>query len=70
MHRVVITGVTAAEAMQYRDQLLQAGLIMHQDFEWSYHPPLWDGFTQEQPRRVMFAFCNPALATFYQLKWS
>jgi hypothetical protein len=70
MHRVVITGVTAAEAMQYRDQLLQASLIMHQDFEWSYHPPLWDGFTQERPKHTVFSFRDPALATFYQLKWS
>jgi hypothetical protein len=55
--------------MWLRDQLVQDGLIMHEDFEWEYHPPHWDGFTQERPKHTVFSFQNPALATFYQLKW-
>jgi hypothetical protein len=40
------------------------------DFEWAYHPPQWDGFTHERPKHTVFSFRDPALATFYQLKWA
>jgi len=52
-----------------KDQLVQDGLTMHKDFEWEYHPPHWDGFTTERPKHTVFSFQNPAMATFYQLKW-
>jgi hypothetical protein len=43
---------------------------MDVDFEWEYHPPVWDGFSTERPKQVIFSFRDPALATFYQLKWA
>jgi hypothetical protein len=43
---------------------------MHVDFKWEYHPAVWDGFTRKRQKHVMFSFRDPALATFYQLKWA
>ena len=70
MHRVILSGIEPIEAMWLKDQLVRDGLIMDADFEWEYHPPVWDGFSQEQAKHVVFRFTDPALATFYQLKWA
>ena len=70
MHRVVITDIVPVEALWLKDQLVRDGLVMHEDFEWEWHPPMWDGFTQERSKHVTFIFRSPSLATFYQLKWA
>ena len=70
MHRVVITDIEPIEAMWLKDQLVRDGLVMNEDFEWEWHPPMWDGFTQERSKHVTFIFRSPSLATFYQLKWA
>jgi hypothetical protein len=70
MHRVVISNIGPTEVWQLKDQLIRDGLIMHEDFEWAYHPSQWDGFTKEHPNHTVFSFRDPALATFYQLKWA
>ena len=70
MHRVILRDITLIEIFQLKDQLIRDGLIMNEDFEWAYHPSQWDGFTQERPKHTVFSFRDPALATFYQLKWS
>jgi hypothetical protein len=70
MHRVVLREIEPARALELKAQLVQAGLIMDVDFEWKYHPPQWDGFTQELTNHTVFSFRDPALATFYQLKWA
>jgi len=71
MHRVILRDIEPIEALWLKDQLVQAGLIMDVDFEWEYHPPQWDSFSHEPPtaKHVIFGFRDPALATFYQLKW-
>ena len=69
MHRVVISNIEPAEALEFKAQLIRDGLVRHVDFKWEYHPPLWDGFTNERPKHTVFSFQNPAHATFYQLKW-
>ena len=70
MYRVVITDIEPIEALWLKEQLVRDGLVMNRDFEWKYHPPQWDGFTQEHPKHVEFSFQDPSLATFYQLKWA
>ena len=70
MHRVVITDIEPIDALWLKDQLVRDGLVMHEDFEWEWHPLMWDGFTQERSRHVTFIFRSPSLATFYQLKWT
>ena len=70
MHRVILRDIALVEIFQLKDQLIRDGLIVNEDFEWAYHPPQWDGFTQERPKHTVFSFRDPALATFYQLKWA
>ena len=70
MHIVILRDIALDEIFQLKYQLVRDGLIMDADFEWEYHPPVWDGFSQEQAKHVVFRFTDPALATFYQLKWA
>ena len=71
MTPVVIPNVNAVRALELRDQLQDSGLIQDQDFEWLYQQAEYDTFSfiAVVPRRVTFRFRDPALATFWQLKW-
>jgi len=54
------------QGLDLKSQLEQSGLIQGYDFTWTYVPP-----NDTKPHRtVIFHFRDPALATFYQLKWS
>ena len=70
MHRVILSDIEPIEAMWLKDQLVQDGLIMDADFEWEYRPTYSDGFSGEERHHARFSFRDPALATFYQLKWA
>jgi hypothetical protein len=71
-HSVVLHDLTPVQGIELKNRLIADGLIQEQDFIWSYMSPIWDNFSQDpvDPRRVEFKFRDPALATFYQLKWS
>lgn len=71
MTPVTIEHVNAVQALELRDQLLDAGLVQHVDFEWAYHQAVYDhdNFSSGVPRQVIFQFQNPTLATFWQLKF-
>lgn len=71
MHAVTVWGSGPMDAVEFRNQLIQTGLMMNHDFVWKYVPPNWDNYTRGEviPRHVVFEFVDPALATFYQLKW-
>jgi len=59
------------DGVRWSHELQASGLIQDQDYVWQY-VPAWDdnfGSYNSSTRAVMFAFNNPALATFYQLKW-
>ena len=72
MHRVVIKHVTPAEAIELKNQLLSAGLVLDQDFEWEYRQATYDndGFSAVTPPFVRFKFAQASMATFYKLKWA
>ncbi len=71
MHTIIIRDVTAFDAVDYKFQLLRAGLVMEHDFTWKYVPAQWDSFTGiTGGKLVEFHFQDPAIATFYQLKWT
>jgi uncharacterized protein YccT (UPF0319 family) len=72
MTPVKILHVNAVRALELRDQLQDSGLTQNQDFEWEYRQAEYDNFGYEAavPRHVTFRFRDPALATFWQLKWS
>jgi hypothetical protein len=60
------------QALAYKYQLDEDGLVANQDYEWRYQKPVYDEFawTNSEISHVTFTFRNPALATFYKLKWS
>lgn len=62
----------AQQAMEYKRQLDQDGLVVNRDYTWRYQKPVYDEFawTDSEVSHVTFTFNNAALATFYQLKWS
>lgn len=72
MKTVIVQYVTAPTALELRDQLLDAGLIQNQDFEWAYHPQQFHdmAWQDSEPRHVEFKFRDDKLATFYSLKWA
>ena len=72
MHKVTIFGLTPDEAVKLKNQLLEDGLIMNQDFEWEYRPRGRINFSYDPTpeRQAVFTFNQGSLASFYQLKWS
>jgi hypothetical protein len=72
MHKVVIEHISPTEAIELKNQLLAAGLIMDQDFEWRWCPATYDndGFSAVTPKLVYFKFVDAPVATFYKLKWT
>lgn len=70
MHPITIRNIGPFEAVDFKFQLLRAGLVMDDDFFWEYYPNKWDNFTGETSGKyAVFHFRDPATATFYQLKW-
>jgi hypothetical protein len=59
-------------AIELKNQLLSAGLIIDKDFVWEYRQATYDndGFTPVDPKQATFSFFEPSMATFYQLKWA
>lgn len=72
MQNSIRLDANAQEAIEYKRQLDQDGLVVNQDYEWRYQKPVYDEFawTDSEVSNVTFTFKNPSLATFYQLKWS
>jgi hypothetical protein len=53
-----------------KDQLIQDGLVMDQDFKWTWITADYndvEGWTRQ--KHAEFEFRDPAMSTFYQLKW-
>lgn len=63
---------SGSRALEMVSQLRQSGLIIDQDFVWRFEK----GHGKDDSNMffvtpsVTFEFQDPALATFYQLKWS
>lgn len=60
------------QAIELKNQLLAAGLVLDQDFEWEYRQATYDndGFSAVTPKLASFKFAQAAMATFYKLKWT
>jgi len=62
---------TAQESLTLVRELKDAGLVVDEDFEFSWYPSINDRFTgPPDPSYVLFTFKDESTATFYQLKWS
>lgn len=60
------------EAFGLKMKLDSAGLVRDHDYTWKYNPRIDDWLNTENncPASVDFTFSDPAMATFYKLKWS
>lgn len=64
-----------ARGLELIARLSLDGLVLHQDFTWRYMPSLNEyQLNESKPfeknvNRVIIGFRDPALATFYSLKW-
>jgi len=70
MHRVRVERVDVNRAIEMKDQLIQDGLVMDQDFKWTWITADYndvEGWTRQ--KHAEFEFRDPAMSTFYQLKW-
>ena len=66
---VTIEDVDVAVAIERKYDLTGAGLRQDEDFVWGYRQSEYDGFTMNRPRHAVYAFRDPAMASFYRLKW-
>ena len=72
---IVFEGATAGRAMEMAYALRADGLVLNKDFIWAWMPKdsIVVGGIEKwilDQKRVTIGFRDPALATFYQLKWS
>lgn len=81
---VVFKGANASSGIAMAHELRSAGLTLDKDFTWQYIPEgmvtfnntlTLSSYTEDyheaqlQKKQVIIQFRNPALATFYSLKW-
>lgn len=65
---ITVQHYSAAKTLELVNELKTAGLIVNQDFEWSFHAEkVNNGKIVE--KHCQFRFREPKLATFYALKW-
>ena len=56
-------------ALELVTELRQSGLVQDRDFVWRFQKGNFADDNTFLPASVTFEFEDPALATFYQLKW-
>ena len=68
---IVILVQNAQQAVELKDQILEAGLILHQDFSWEYRPDPYDGYDDSLHAHpeARFIFRDPAQETFFRIKF-
>ena len=69
---MIIFVKNATEALALKDELTAAGLIIHYDYTWCYHPLVEDYWDPDNtwPPRVEFNFIDQKWETYFQLKWN
>lgn len=68
---IVILVQNAQQAVELKDQILAAGLVLHQDFSWEYRPDPYDGYDDSLHAHpeARFIFRDPAQETFFRMKF-
>ena len=72
LKKVIITNITAAEAMGLKADLDQSGLVVNADYTWRFQPVKYNNdfsMYAVENSQVLFEFADPAMASFYKLKW-
>ena len=73
LNKVTITKISAADAMALKANLDRDGLVVNVDYTWRFQPVKYNNdFSMYaiEESQVLFEFADPALASFYQLKWT
>jgi len=70
-HELRIEHASPDDGIRWQIDLMTSGLVSEKDYVWRYVPSKYDNFGlyNSAPRAVVFEFRDPALATFYKLKW-
>ena len=69
-HELRIEQASPDDGIRRSRELQESGLVSDQDYVWRYQPSQYDNLDYIiEPRAVVFEFRDPALATFYKLKW-
>lgn len=72
--KVVLSHITAQQALNYKQQLTEDGLTIGHDYVWRYQPVKytgdWGAADPIEESQVEFEFSNPSLASFYRIKWA
>jgi len=67
---VVFEGAKASRGLEMVARLKLDGLVLNQDFDWRYIANANEmRESGENVSQVIIGFRDPALATFYSLKW-
>jgi hypothetical protein len=61
----------AQQAVELKDKILEAGLVLHEDFSWEYRPDPYDGYDDSLHAHpeVRFTFRDPAQETFFRMRF-
>ena len=61
----------AQQALDFKQQVLDAGLILHEDFTWEYRPDPYDGYNDSLHAHpeVRFTFRDSANETFFSMRF-
>ena len=61
----------AQQALDLKQQVLDAGLILHEDFTWEYRPDPYDGYNDSLHANpeVIFIFRDSANETFFRMRF-
>jgi hypothetical protein len=71
MGMIVVLVQNAQQALELKQQILDAGLVLHEDFVWEYRPDPYDGYddTLHAHPEARFSFRDPAQETFFRMKF-
>lgn len=73
LNTLTITKLSAADAIALKMDLDRTGLIVDQDYTWRFQPVKYSDSFSSAPisdSQVIFEFADPAMASFYRLKWA
>ena len=71
MHTIRVYNIEVFDAIDQKNRLIQDGLVIDRDFTWAWITADYndvEGWTRQ--KHAEFQFADPAMATFYQLKWA
>jgi hypothetical protein len=68
---IVVLVQNAQQAVELKDKILEAGLVLHKDFSWEYRPDPYDGYDDSLHAHpeARFIFRDPAQETFFRMRF-